>query len=216
MDFEKVDQGAHKEGGDDSADSGDGADPAEFSAGEEEQRAAGDDADQVRDDADVFELADLPGIGYNEGNGIVYRYPHVCFKVESGAETHQDDSRDQEDDASGERRISEDFLQGGVGKIHDISDQEHIDESDESDVVPVCDQHEQEEDRAGDQIHGSEIKRNHAVQAAHQGLEGIHAETGHPEQADGKGADHQAEKGHKNSLFLHFQNLSKGMPLKSC
>ena len=216
MDLEKVDQRSHKEGGDDSADSGDGADPAEFSAGEEEQRAAGDDADQVRDDADVFELADLPGIGNNKRDRIIYGYAHVRLKVESGAETHQDDSRDQEDDASGERRISEDFLQGGVGKIHDISDQEHIDESDESDVVPVCDQHEQEEDRAGDQIHGSEIKRNHAVQAAHQGLEGIHAETGHPEQADGKGADHQAEKGHKNSLFLHFQNLSKGMPLKSC
>jgi hypothetical protein len=47
-------------------------------------------------------------------------------------------------------------------------------------------------------------------------LEGIHAETGHPEQADGKGADHQAEKSHKNSFFLHIQNLSKEMPLKSC
>ena len=134
----------------------------------------------------------MPCVRYDQGHGIIDGDTQVCRVVEGGSEAHHHDPDHEEGDPPGNLRRSEDPQQRLVRKVNHVTEKEHVQECDDADIVPVRDQHEQEQHDAGDHVHGSEVQRYHIVHPAHQRLERIHSEQRHAEQTYGKRADQQS------------------------
>ncbi len=199
LDVEELDERAHEKCGDDRSDTRNRRDGTEFAAAEEEDANARYNADDIGDDAAVLELGELPFARKNDCHGIVGRYAEVGGHVKCRAEADDNDTNRQAHKANRHGRIGNQLLKEGVRELRNVAEQKQIDKGRDADVVTVNDQAKGQQNQIYDDVQCSEGNRNELVEAGHQRLKRVNAESGQLKDSYADCADDDTEKGHEDT-----------------
>ena len=142
----------------------------------------------------------FPRVDDYQRDRVIGRDSQIRRHVKGRAKTDDHNADHKASGADKNARLHNHRLQKLVGKLRDVTQQKQIDESRDSNVMPVKHKRENQKQRVDDDVQKSKVKRNQIVQAGHKRLEGVNAKRGDFKNAYAYRANYNAKERHQNSL----------------
>lgn len=137
-----------------------------------------------------------------QGNRVIGGNAEISRIIQRGGDTAEDNPDSQESNTPGNARAAENPGQHVLGELDGITHEEQVDERGDSDIMPVQEKIDHEQNGVDDHIQGSEADRNHLVDPVAEALERIHAEEGPFKETDSDTRQGHADDCHDNPAYL--------------